>query len=86
MDWELYREKKNKQIAKHRAEKASENRNGEKCKSCGLYGCVCQMNLNDWELQEKLKTGRYMEKLKIIKDWRRDNVKKDSKRIKGRRR
>lgn len=63
MSYEEYLEQKNKQIAKYRAENSAKSRNGKKCSTCGLYGCVCQMTLPDWEEEQQIKNEHWLERL-----------------------
>lgn len=46
------------QAAKARAAKAAASRKGRKCSDCGLYGCVCQPSLLEWEQENRIKENR----------------------------
>jgi len=70
--WESKRAQENKSTARIRAEKASKARGGKRCSSCGLYGCVCQASLPEWELEDKLKKSNYMERRYLIRKWNKE--------------
>lgn len=45
MSWEDQVEERNRRAARILAKKSAACRDGEKCLSCELYGCVCQGTL-----------------------------------------
>ena len=61
--YEDYQAAKNKKSALFRAKRASKSRGGKKCKSCGLYGCVCQMTLFDILEEKEIKKEDWLSKL-----------------------
>lgn len=49
IDWEMRREAKNRKLAEIKSAESSRSRDGKKCKDCGLYSCICQDSLLEWE-------------------------------------
>lgn len=49
IDWEARREAENRTMAKIKAKESAKSREGRKCRDCGLYGCICQGSLLEWE-------------------------------------